>query len=95
MENIKIGFIGAGHMARALVGGLISSGVPGKNISSFDPNPDRLQSLCRDFAILAAADNQQLIDHCDVVVLAVKPQAMHAMLSTSMLSAMTMSNSDS
>lgn len=81
MDKIKIGFIGAGNMARALIGGLISSGVAGNNIYSYDPNPERLQSLCRDSAIVAAESNQQLIEHCDVVVLAVKPQAMHAMIS--------------
>jgi pyrroline-5-carboxylate reductase len=81
MDKIKIGFIGAGNMARALVGGLISSGVPSKNISSFDPDPSRLQTLCHDSAILSATNNQQLVDHCDVVVLAVKPQAMHAVIS--------------
>jgi pyrroline-5-carboxylate reductase len=81
MDKTKIGFIGAGNMARALIGGLISSGVPGNNIYSYDPDQARLQSLCRDSAILAAENNQQLIEQCDVVVLAVKPQAMHAMIS--------------
>lgn len=81
MDNIKIGFIGAGNMARALVGGLTSSGVPGKDLYSFDPNPERLQALCQDHAITAAKDNQQLVDLCDVVVLAVKPQAMQDVIS--------------
>lgn len=82
MNKIKIGFIGAGNMARALIGGLISSGVPGKNISGFDLDATRLKSLGQDFAIQAAQSNQQIIDQCDVVVLAVKPQAMHTMISS-------------
>lgn len=81
MDKIKIGFIGAGNMARALVGGLITSGVPAGNLYSFDRTPSQLQTLCRDTGIVAAEDNQHLIDQCDVVVLAVKPQAMHAMIS--------------
>jgi pyrroline-5-carboxylate reductase len=80
MNKTKIGFIGAGNMARALVGGLISSGVPGHNIFSYDLDPSHLQALCRDTGIAAAANNQQLVDHCDVVVLAIKPQAMHGMI---------------
>ena len=80
MDKIKIGFIGAGNMARALVGGLITSGVPSCNIFSYDRDPSHLQALCRDTGIVAADNNQHLIDHCDVVVLAVKPQAMHAMI---------------
>lgn len=80
MDKIKIGFIGAGNMARALVGGLIHSGVPAANLYSSDHNPSHLQALCRDTGIVAAKDNQQVVDQCDVVVLAVKPQAMHDMI---------------
>lgn len=80
MNKIKIGFIGAGNMARALVGGLISSGVPGQNIFSYDLNPSHLQALCHDTGTVAAENNQQLVDRCDVVVLAVKPQAMHSVI---------------
>ena len=36
----KITFIGAGNMARSLIGGLISSGIRGKNIRAFDPDPE-------------------------------------------------------
>lgn len=82
MDKIKIGFIGAGNMARALIGGLINSGVPGKNIASFDLDTTRLKGLSQDFAIQAAPSNQHLIDQCDVVVLAVKPQAMHTMINS-------------
>jgi pyrroline-5-carboxylate reductase len=89
MDKIKIGFIGAGNMARALIGGLISSGVPGHNIYSYDLEASRLQDLCRDTGIAAASDNQQLIEQCDVVVLAVKPQAMHTMISDLQLTSHT------
>jgi pyrroline-5-carboxylate reductase len=89
MEKTKIGFIGAGNMARALIGGLISSGIPGNNIFSYDRDATRLESLCRDSAILAAANNQQLVEQCDVVVLAVKPQAMHTMISALQLGSHT------
>ena len=81
MDKTKIGFIGAGNMARALIGGLISSGVPARNIYSHDPNSSRLQSLCHDSGSTAADSNQHLLDSCDVVVLAVKPQAMRTVIS--------------
>jgi pyrroline-5-carboxylate reductase len=80
MDKIKIGFIGAGNMARALIGGLVNSGVPANNVYSFDPDEKRLDSLRRDYAIHAAADNQALLAQCDVVVLAVKPQVMHRVI---------------
>ncbi|MEJ2360576.1 MAG: pyrroline-5-carboxylate reductase [Gammaproteobacteria bacterium] len=80
MEKIKIGFIGAGNMARALIGGLISSGVPASNIASYDPDQTRLSALCRDTATIPSSGNQHLVEQSQVVVLAVKPQAMHSVI---------------
>lgn len=68
-------------MARALVGGLINSGVKAQDLSCADHEASRAQALGKDTGIQAAKSNQQLIDECDVVVLAVKPQAMHEMIS--------------
>ena len=76
MDNQKIGFIGAGNMARSLIGGLISSGVKSKNLFATDPNDDIRSALTNDFSIQTFADNQKLVDQCDVVVFAVKPQVL-------------------
>lgn len=76
MKTKKIGFIGAGNMARSLIGGLISSGVKSKNLFATDPNEEIRNALTNDFSIQTFAENQQLIDECDVVVFAVKPQAL-------------------
>lgn len=81
MDKIKIGFIGSGNMARALIGGLCESGVPTKNIFTFDPDTTRLESLCNDFDIKPVVSNQAMLDTCDVIVLAVKPQVMQTALS--------------
>jgi len=80
MEKLKIGFVGAGNMARALIGGLVGSGVTASNIYSFDPNPDRVQNLCRDYGISAAESNQAMLETCGVIVLAVKPQTMRVVI---------------
>jgi pyrroline-5-carboxylate reductase len=80
-ENIKTGFIGAGNMARSLVGGLIASGMKADRIQAFDPDEQRVQQLVKDFGIHAAANNQAMLDGCDVVVLAVKPQVMGEVVS--------------
>lgn len=74
--SIKVGFIGAGNMARSLVGGLINSGMQPARIRAYDPDKGRLDQLAGDFGIAAAKDNQSMLDECDVVVLAVKPQVM-------------------
>ena len=74
MKNQKIGFIGAGNMARSLIGGLISSGVKNTKLFATDPSEETRNALTEDFAIQTFAENQKLVDECGVIVFAVKPQ---------------------
>jgi len=76
MNTQKIGFIGAGNMARSLIGGLITSGVNNAFLYAADPDGETRQALTNDFSIQTFEDNQKLIDECDVIVFAVKPQAL-------------------
>lgn len=76
MNNQKIGFIGAGNMARSLIGGLISSGVSKNNLVATDSSTAARNNLNQDFSIQTYADNQKLVDECDVIVFAVKPQVL-------------------
>lgn len=76
MKTKKIGFIGAGNMARSLIGGLISSGVKTENIFATDHSEDTRKAFEKDFLIQTFANNQQLVEQCDVVVFAVKPQVL-------------------
>lgn len=71
-----IGFIGGGNMARSLIGGLVRAGYPADALSVADPNEAIRAALAADFGIHANSDNQRIVDLCDVVVLAVKPQVM-------------------
>lgn len=72
----NIGFIGGGNMARSLIGGLIASGIKSTAIHVADPNPPTLQRLANDFGVTTHDQNQTLVDTCDVVVFAVKPQVL-------------------
>ncbi len=74
MMTTTIGFIGGGNMARSLIGGLCQSGVPATNIHVSDPNDNRRQALNDDFGIEIHGDNQAIVDRCEVIVFAVKPQ---------------------
>lgn len=74
MNKLKIGFIGAGNMARSLIGGLIASGLPTDNIQASAPDTEHLNALTHDFGIQTSTNNQVSVDQCDVIVLAVKPQ---------------------
>jgi pyrroline-5-carboxylate reductase len=76
MENINIGFIGAGNMASALIGGLCKSGFPGNKLYISDRDEKKCQPLATTFNLNTCPDNQTLLEQCQVVVLAVKPQVM-------------------
>ena len=78
--NFSIGFIGGGNMASSIIGGLVPDILDSDSIHVFDPNSDQLSRLCEQFNVIASPSNRDLIQHCDVVVLAIKPQAMTAVL---------------
>jgi len=75
MKNKKIGFVGAGNMAGALIKGLLHSGTVGPaQIQASDVREERLAELASKHGITTTKDNAQLAAWSDVVVLAVKPQ---------------------
>lgn len=66
--------IGAGNMARAIIGGLIARGHPAGQLAAADPDPETRDAVARDYGIATHAENAQAVVDADVVVLAVKPQ---------------------
>lgn len=78
--NTSIGFMGAGNMASAIIGGLVSGGRDPQTILAFDPDSQKTGKLRERLGIRVADGNDQLLGECDVVVLAVKPQAMRDVL---------------
>lgn len=76
-----VGFIGAGNMASAIIQGMVNSGeFKGEEIEVFDMAEDKVRSLCEKSGICAAKDNINLIEDCECVVLAVKPNALPELL---------------
>jgi pyrroline-5-carboxylate reductase len=74
-ESKKLGFIGAGNMATALVKGIIESKLFGAaQIKAFDINKDQLINLVTGSGIEGTESNRALTEDCQIVVLAVKPQ---------------------
>ena len=81
LNNNKIGFIGSGNMGEALISGLITSGsAPAENIICSDVREERLDYVRTTYGIETTVNNLDLVDACDIVVYAVKPQIMASVL---------------
>jgi len=75
MQDKKIGFVGAGNMAGALIRGLLHSGtLTAAQIQASDVRDERLAELSTEYGIATTKDNGKLAAWADVIVLAVKPQ---------------------
>lgn len=77
--NCNICFIGGGNMAQALIGGLLSRGLPATRITVSDPF-DQVRALLQAKDVHVTDNNIEAIRHADVVVLAVKPQVLATVL---------------
>lgn len=84
LDHKKISFIGGGNMAQALISGLIGCGIQPNLITVADPNLDIREQLTAKGlnAVDPAADAKAAVIDADIVVLAVKPQVMKAVVST-------------
>lgn len=70
----KIGFIGAGNMATAIINGLISNkAVEAENVNVFDLDKEKL-NLMKQKGINTLVSSKEVVKNSDIIVLAVKPQ---------------------
>jgi pyrroline-5-carboxylate reductase len=77
----KIGFVGAGNMAGALIKGLLRAGqFQPKDVWASDPVDAQLRRLKRLHKIETTRDNRDLVRGSQTIILAVKPQVMAAVL---------------
>ncbi|MCG7365182.1 pyrroline-5-carboxylate reductase [Pantoea sp. ACRSH] len=74
MLEKKIGFIGGGNMAKAIIGGLVKSGqIAPSNIWVFDRKAETNEALAREYGIQAAESAEVLAREVDILFGAVKP----------------------
>lgn len=73
---MKIGFIGAGNMATAMIDGLRSSGY---ELLAHDINAAQLVRM-EEKGVKTFADKREMAEACDVVILAVKPNIYETVL---------------
>lgn len=76
----RIGFLGGGRMAEALIKGIIKAGLfTAGQIVAVDPAADRRQLLAEQYKV-AVAEDSVVLAACEIVVLAVKPQVLPGLL---------------
>lgn len=79
---MQLGFIGTGEITLSIVTGLSSSGVTGHSIWLSPRNSAIANGLANRFhGISVASCNQEVLDHSDTIVIAVRPSAARDVLS--------------
>lgn len=73
--HYKIGFIGAGNMTQAIVKGLLESkSISPNQVYISNRSPGKLQKISEQWPVHTTQNNEEIIDQCSVIVLAMKPQ---------------------
>lgn len=81
MLNKKIALIGAGNMGKALLRGILRSGLtPAKNITVVDIHEGKLEDLRKEFGVPVGRDARLAVKGAELVILAVKPVTLNEVL---------------
>lgn len=79
--NKKIGFIGCGNMAKAMIGGIVGAGSFAANqVMASDGYQPSLEGAQKKYGISITMDNKEIAKECDYIVLAVKPNMYPAVI---------------
>lgn len=77
----KIGFIGGGNMAEALIQGILNAELyEAEDIYVSDISSERLVYLGREYSVNVSSENAEVASTADIVVIAVKPQVINEAL---------------
>lgn len=78
---MKLGFIGTGNLASAIVRGVVASGkIAPREILIFDVNSQKLDELQKELSVNVAACAKDIAAKCENVVIAVKPKDFAALV---------------
>ena len=80
LDGKKIGFIGGGNMAEAIIKGLVGAGLPNGSILVSEPVAPRRDFLSSEFAAEVSDDNLEVAQQADIIILAIKPQVAASVL---------------
>tara|TARA_B100000029_G_scaffold37119_1_gene34912 strand:+ start:4049 stop:4864 length:816 start_codon:yes stop_codon:yes gene_type:complete len=76
----KVGFIGAGNMASALISGMITAGFKPEHIMASSPGKSHLDFLSDNFGVKTSNDNELVFKESEVLIFAVKPNILKTVL---------------
>lgn len=72
-KTMRLGFIGAGNMAQAIIGGVVNAKLIDKTeLIASDVNEETLKNVSEKFGINTTTDNTQ-VAKADIIILAIKP----------------------
>jgi pyrroline-5-carboxylate reductase len=81
IKGQKVGFIGSGNMGEALIKGLTAANLVSPDaIYASDVRIERLRALDQQYGVQLLQDNAELVRQVDIVILAVKPQILPAVV---------------
>lgn len=81
MLNKKVGFIGCGNMAKAIINGMIESRIIApENVWVFDRKPETNQAMAEKYGLHAAESLESMAREVDILVGAIKPNVMLKLL---------------
>ncbi|GAA0866068.1 pyrroline-5-carboxylate reductase [Paraclostridium tenue] len=77
----KIGFIGSGNMAKAMIGGIVKSKlVDSNNVIASDLNELALENVKNEYGINVTTNSKEVVKFSDIVIVAVKPNVYDVVL---------------
>jgi len=77
---MKIGFIGAGNMAGAIIRGIVKNGIDAKSVYISDLDAGKVSLLSKECGVNGESDNKEVVKKCELVILAVKPHLIKPVL---------------
>lgn len=79
--NKRIGFVGAGNMASAIIEGIVKKEIlPAKNLYVYDIDQVKLASMEKELGITKVSSLPEIIKNADIILLCVKPNVMGIVL---------------
>ena len=79
--NLKIGFIGAGNMGKAMMKGILSSGqAKPEEIFVYDAYPPSMEAVRNELGVTTVSNESEVVQNSEYIILAVKPDIISRVL---------------